>query len=898
YAAKVEKARRLVRSNGLYGHVSIEQWTSPRLPYADNTVNLLVAASTGAPPQKEIMRVLCPGGVAKIGSKTIGKPWPEEYDAWGHFRHGADGNPVSNDSAVALPRNIRWVAAAERRRVPLLSAGGRNFYGQVFVRDAFNGLPLWEKRGFVPHVAARDLVYGVQGGGVVVLDASNGNPVGKIGPAGREATVLLAGESLVVATQSEVRAHDAATGRARWAFRARNAKCVVVGDGKVFLVSVGPEGGGPSAACLDLSDGKEVWRSKTHPWLGKAGGCSYGNGFLAYEVSSLSDDDAGNSVHLVSAETGKHLWSHGYKPGMTHSKQSRAFFLGENLWIHSSGFTQLDLRTGKPVKRLKGGGGHCYPAVATRRFLIGGELNFTDVLTGKHERNAITKGECAGGGTFPGWIPANGLLYGYKGCRGHCICFPMIEGCLGLAPSPGAEVGGRAVARPLTSRDALVKGPAKGLTPPKAPKEQAAAEWPCYRHDCWRSGGTASPVDEKLRLLWAAPAGRATDGPFSREWKGNPFVMGPATAPVVAGGMVFVALPDAHQVVALNAATGKVRWTYTANGRIDTPPTYHDGLCIFGTRSGYVHCVLAADGELVWRLRAGPEDRRIVAWGQLESAWPVPGSVLAYGGSVYFAAGRSALADGGLHVYAVKARTGQALWGTTVAEYGLRQWYGRLGWDYDPVDLPVFDGKQSLAVGRARIDFRGGKPQVRHGEGSFCRNESGAWVPVGTWAYGTAINRQAQKRPLWVFRDRTLYGPPPHGGNLRESGGNVDSGLNAYALPDASPKAGGREWGPFQHFGSLRRKWSARTAKIAAMAVAGEALFVIEAGGRLLILSTSDGKKLSEQKLPGPPVWDGVAAAYGRLYITLADGTVLCLGNPSSSIKVPKPIAPRRRFGG
>ncbi|MHC4251071.1 MAG: outer membrane protein assembly factor BamB family protein, partial [Planctomycetota bacterium] len=412
------------------------------------------------------------------------------------------------------------------------------------------------------------------------------------------------------------------------------------------------------------------------------------------------------------------------------------------------------------------------------------------------------------------------------------------------------------------------------------------------------SGGTASPVDEKIRLLWAAPAGKANDSPFAREWKGNPFVMGSVTAPVVAGGMVFVAQPDAHQIVALNAATGKVRWTYTANGRIDTPPTYHDGFCVFGTRSGYVHCLLAADGKLVWRLRAGPEDRRIVAWGQLESAWPVPGSVLAYGGTVYFVAGRSALADGGLHVYAVKARTGQVLWGTTVAEYGIRHWYGRLGWDYDPVDLPVFDGKKSLAVCRARIDFRGGKPQVRQGEGSFCQNESGAWVPVGTWAYGTAINRQAQKRPLWVFRDRTLYGPPPHKGNVREFGGNVGSGLHAYALPDAPAKPGGREWGPFQHFTSLRKKWSAKMGKIAAMAVADDALFAIDAGGRLLVFSTSDGKKLSEQKLPGPPIWDGMAAAYGRLYIALADGRILCLGNPSSSIKVPKPIEPKRRFGG
>jgi ubiquinone/menaquinone biosynthesis C-methylase UbiE len=87
---KVAKARRLVRSNGLYGHVSVEQWTSSRLPYADSLVDLLVTASTGAPSEKEIMRVLRPGGVAKVGSKTISKPWPA--DAGRKVEHVAEEN--------------------------------------------------------------------------------------------------------------------------------------------------------------------------------------------------------------------------------------------------------------------------------------------------------------------------------------------------------------------------------------------------------------------------------------------------------------------------------------------------------------------------------------------------------------------------------------------------------------------------------------------------------------------------------------------------------------------------------------------------------------------------------------------------------------------------------------
>ena len=63
----VSTARQHVQGLGLYGKVSIEQWSSPRLPYAANLVNLIVARDLGATPQSEVLRVLAPGGVALIG---------------------------------------------------------------------------------------------------------------------------------------------------------------------------------------------------------------------------------------------------------------------------------------------------------------------------------------------------------------------------------------------------------------------------------------------------------------------------------------------------------------------------------------------------------------------------------------------------------------------------------------------------------------------------------------------------------------------------------------------------------------------------------------------------------------------------------------------------------------
>ena len=50
-------------------------------------------------------------------------------------------------------------------------------------------------------------------------------------------------------------------------------------------------------------------------------------------------------------------------------------------------------------------------------------------------------------------------------------------------------------------------------------------------------------------------------------------------------------------------------------------------------------------------------------------------------------------------------------------------------------------------------------------------------------------------------------------------------------------------------------------------------------GGLLWAVTKDDGKRLAEQKLDSPPVFDGMAAAGGRLYVSAMDGSVLCLGD-------------------
>ena len=171
-AAAIAKARAYIRSHKLYGPVSVELWTAPFLPYADNLVNLLVVEEPAMATEKERMRVLVPGGVAYVRqgatwTRTI-KPPQAGVDEWTHYLHDASGNPVANDVVVGPPKHLQWSAAPTHTRAheytpgiwALVATGGRVFFVQdkapaasmaalpqwhVVARDAHNGLLLWER---------------------------------------------------------------------------------------------------------------------------------------------------------------------------------------------------------------------------------------------------------------------------------------------------------------------------------------------------------------------------------------------------------------------------------------------------------------------------------------------------------------------------------------------------------------------------------------------------------------------------------------------------------------------------------------------------------------------------------------------------------------------------------
>jgi outer membrane protein assembly factor BamB len=567
---------------------------------------------------------------------------------------------------------------------------------------------------------------------------------------------------------------------------------------------------------------------------------------------------------------------------MNHTKQARAMFVGDLLWVlEHRKCVALDPQTGKEEKGYPAGLCHCFPPVATERYMFSGEMELTDLATGQLDANRITKAACS---PNYGWVPANGLIYA---CPKHCVCWPMVRGYVAMAP---ARPGDNAAVKPDPSDVRLDKGPA---SPPADDAADATDAWPCYRQNAWRSASTTASVPPRLKNLWTVKLGGWPAGTIADDWRENDFVRGPVTPPVVAAGMVYVARPDAHEVVALDARSGVVRWRVTANGRIDTPPTIYRGLCLFGTRSGWVYCLRAADGQRVWRLRAAPNDERIVAYGQIESACPVPGSVLVVDDVAYFAAGRQALADGGIRVFAVEPATGAIRWVKRLDTLPMTDFYASIGLEFDNFDLLQQEG-DGVAMSRWLFDRGSGQMTCKAREAFLVAKTggSGVIVPRGCWSYAPRHQprhgKETPSRGLAAFRDTMLLGCLDDGRTVYRRDFNLSGGerldftwFTGWAAGEHASKGTGDFW--LSHRLARKATWSVslydateRKQRAVAMLLAGDVLFAAGVEGGLVALSPKDGKVLARTPLPAP-VWDGMAAAEGRLFVSTQAGEAMCL---------------------
>jgi outer membrane protein assembly factor BamB len=958
-------ARRYITSQGLDGPVSVARLEGKRLPYAENSVNLVVAEDLDGVAREEVLRVLEPGGVAYLKTqgawtKTV-KARPANIDEWTHYRHDASGNAVAHDEVVGPPRHLQWSAGPPHGRsheyspslYSLVSSAGRIFYvvdeapiisiraapsWQLVARDAFNGQPLWKKPvgTWCPPfyrlpqspfqlqhklVAEGDRVYGALGlhSPVSVLDAASGQTMATFADtAGTEEIVWHQGILLLVVRSiteekvaalrgwdqladqensplhaeqtsipqakqwwklegsgpSSIVALDAQTGRQLWkrqvpAGLPLQSESLSASGQRVFYRA------GRYVVCVDLESGRELWTTPTSPLRVVADG-------LVFCV----DQD---TVTALSVDNGRVQWA---APSLLYGICD-VFVAGGSLWVGGEVFkspphgpeplhgpyrlTQFVPRTGQMLRHIVSDNpGHhhrCYNNKATDRYILAGRrgTEFIDLQSGEILWNSWCRGVCR-----YGIMPANGLLY----CPPHaCACYMRAKliGFNALAPESKAPLA------PTPDGERLQPGPAFAEAPSNpspVPHPPSLADWPTYRHDAARSGFTKTPVPTELKSLWRADLG------------------GKLSSVVVADGKLYVAAVETHTVHALDASSGQALWSYTAGGRVDSPPTIlrKEGRVLFGCADGCVYCLRAADGELAWQLSAAKSPQLLVVNGQLESAWPVPGSVLVQDGMAYFTAGRSSYMDGGIDLCRVEPESGKLLSRTAIYSPNPRtgQQPGELAEDTMPGSrsdiLSGDDGHVYLrdaVFGPQGVALDAGKPHLFTLTGFL----DDSWTHRSSWSFGTVCGSWSQHTyPLLgrqlVFNESTIYGYGP--ASVHWSNEFQDGPCRLFAR-QRDQKA---------------NLWSVKLPiLVRAMLLADQMLFAAGPPSKhppepdkgssalLLAVSAADGRVVAEYPLDGQPLLDGMAAAGGRLYIALEDGRVVCMakrnGNPAGRFALP-----------
>jgi len=989
--ANVAAARRRFVSKGLNGRVTVQRWTGASLPYNDGLVNVLLVEQADAVAREEMLRVLVPNGIAYVrtaaGWTKLVKPRPSEIDDWTHCLHNPTGNAVSQDRVVGPIKHLQWFAGPRYGRQhehmssvsAVVSAGGRVFSiidegsgatlllpsdWQLTAKDAHNGVTLWKrpiadwfsryfpmKNGpsILGHrlVATADTLYATVGlnAPISALNAGTGKTIREYPEtAGTLEFVLSEGVLLAVvgkkapAFPQYVRQLDqpvpernriyskdsgyAKGPRSITAIAAETGKVLWTHDTMVSTLTLTVDAqnvvfhDNEKVVCLDRRTGKERWKSK-EIHANRIFNFGRGGTLVLHRDVVLYSAQKGD-VTALSAKDGKALWT-APQPGTGHHSAQDIFVIDDLVWYgetasgRSKGvFFGRNLHTGELVREFAADvkvpffHHRCHRGRATVNYILASRtgIEFVDFRKEHWDVNHWVRGACA-----LGVIPANGLTYAPPHPCG-CYLSAKLSYFNALAPAGGVTYQ----EEKASPTQRLEKGPAYGRAPKAAVD---VASWPQYRNDIARSGSTAHAVASKVKPLWRAKLG----GKLSRL--------------VAADGKLFVAAVDAHTLHAIDAGNGKACWQYTAGGRIDSPPSCTGGLVVFGSADGYVTCLTSDDGQVAWRYRAAPQRRQMMAKSQLESPWPVHGSVLVRDGRAYCTAGRQRFLDGGILLFVLDVKTGRL-----VSEKLLDETDDATGKELHAfakgLSMPVAltdilsANDQYLFMHEQVLDFKGTPVPAealkdKEDDVLHLFTPTGflddSWFHRTYWLYGSRFQSGWSS---WYLQGRVV----PAGRVLVHRGDSVlgygrkqtyfrwstplDYHLFRIAKkPPLNKKDGKKKAGYTSGTKYLTYDWSKEVPlTVTAMALADRTLFIAgppdlldeeaawkniyepktvqsaEAqlkalrgakGSALWAVSAKTGEKLSECKLPSVPIYDGMAAAYGKLYVALADGSVVCL---------------------
>ncbi|MBE3070950.1 MAG: PQQ-binding-like beta-propeller repeat protein, partial [Planctomycetes bacterium] len=812
---------------GLYGtRIFVARAGAGGIPLADNVADAVVSPDA-AGAKAEVLRVLRPQGKALLGRDEVTKPVPDGVDDWSHHYHGPDNNPQSADQLARAPYLTQFVVEPRYGPAPqaAVASGGRFFmaFGHVawhpreepmlntlLAVNGYNGTLLWRKplrQGNMVDrctmIATPDVLYLGGADACERLDAATGEVLGRItvpadlsdGPfwkwMGMDGGVLYALVGREEKQDPDAKwgntghgwpwdaiskgynqdeyawgfaptlfAIDPKSGKVLWHHREAkpiDSRGVCMKGGRIYICRFGEY-----IACLDAATGKEMWRRTADKDAGvfeAIGPYRPEHGYVGGWKSTVFLKCTDKSLYFIgpqvqwltalAADDGRFLWKY---PG----KDLQVVIRDDALYTISP---EGDTTHTKKLDPLAGTVLAEYPVhrrACTRSTGASDGILFRsqdgsqrlDLASGKQQYISTMRPSC-----HVGVVTAAGHLYWVPWA---CDCNLQMFGVISCGPA-----GNFAFDAPAADGDRLetAAGPAD-----VAPLEVSPADWPAYRAGNRRQARTAAPIPAKADLLWTfTPTGKAE-----------------ATAPVAAGGLVFTAGADGI-VRALDAATGRPRWTAYTGGAVRYPPAIADGRAFVGSGDGWAYAFEAATGRRLWRFRAAPIERKISVYGALVSTWPVTGGIVVHDGTAYLAAGINNF--DGTHVYALDAASGRIKWQNNTC--GHLDPFSRRGVAAQG-DMLIHDGKLYLAGGNsvspAAFDLATGR----------CLNAPPE--RPGTTATRGRELRVSKEGVVEVY-GQPLYSVP--GATVFDKSTNWDPPLVAAAganLVLRQPKGGGAAW--------------------------------------------------------------------------------------------------------
>lgn len=628
------------------------------------------------------------------------------------------------------------------------------------------------------------------------------------------------------------------------------------------------------------------WTGRVEPRLPEISHLVIGEGCVGVSAAQWftpghSKKGAGYLIN-IDLESGEERWLYTHQhregaPGLHGHSYFRTYIRDGKQWMVTfSAPWAFDLEDGTPGGEVWSYNFRCHPSRTSA------SLTFGSLFVGSFEDERFYWSEAARSNCDVGTFPANGLLY-----QTATLC-----GCLAWLPQNNAFTD---EALPSEySGERLQRGSASHVEP-SGEGWPLPDSWPMHMRDTQRSNWTDTSLSSSPTIAWTRSFEgyqSSINGIIREEWDASVLGSSPVGSPSHERGLLVVPVRDCQAVVGMNPESGESVWEVNVEGRVDSAPTLFDGMVIFGTRLGWVYALDAATGEVIWRFFAAPSQRMVVANGQVESSWPIVGSVALVNGALWIAAGREMSLDGGYKIWCLNPYSGEVVRDGGVGYDGAwrstddlqRNEKGHEGRTTSAATPLVSDGSGNLFMQNFGIDTRSGewiesgitrsgwRPGDEFGirPGNYGLNYAGDQRMFGrTGMASTLIDVMAK---IHAYRGNTMLAL----GTTRNGQHGIEGGRELKRR-DIKMEISGDEREMTDEVWSVLLGGDRMASRMAqAIGVAGDTVVYV-VGAHVYGVSLSDGSDLWEFDLPSPGIYAGMAIAGGQVTVICEDGTIVAI---------------------